>query len=160
MTELQSLDLSNNQLTGCCNICMFPAIQDSTVMANNFNLSDNFFTGNFNFSCFGVPPTSDGVCTALQQDVFLGNELCGLYCGLPPCGNSSCTAMLDTGADGPDIAVAEVASQGACCAACTGNPKCAAAEWFGAAGVCILKSATGSSSARPNTTLLLLDGRC
>jgi hypothetical protein len=122
-------------------------------------MADNSFTGNFNFSCFGDSPTSDD-CAYLHYNVFFGNELCGQYCGLPPCSNSSCTAMLDTAADGPDIAFAEVASQGACCAACTGNPKCAAAEWFGATGVCMLKSATGSTRARPNTTLLLLGERC
>jgi hypothetical protein len=159
MTAMFYLDLSTNQLTGCCDLCIFPAIAYRLKRGYQpVAVANNSFTGNFNFSCVGA---SLQMCASLQQDVFVGNKLCGLYCGLPSCsGNSSCTAVLDTAADGPDIAFAEVASQGACCAACTGNPKCAAAEWHGATGVCILKSVTGSTSARPNTTLLLLDERC
>ena len=146
LTNLQNIDVSNNQLTGCLDICL----PTTSVVAAN-----NSFSGPFNFTCFQAFS-----CEDLAQSVFAGNSFCGSGCGgiLPPCSN--CTALVDTAADGPNAAVAEVSSQAACCGACLGNAACVAAEWYGATGVCVLKSAVGTKSSKSNVTLLLNNQYC
>ena len=144
---LENLVMMNNQLTGCLDICMFPAPNGVAAYNNNFS-------GAFNFSCLSAADS----CSYLWSNLFSGNNFCGSECGLLPCTN--CTAVVDTAAEGPNIAVSEVSSQAACCAACLRQVHCVATEWYAATGVCIMKSAVGTRSSKPNTTLLLKSQGC